>query len=1030
MKRALLPGRTLALGGYVIDVTDMGWWCGRMAGTGAFVGREGELSRLQSALAERARLVLVVGDAGIGKTRFVAEGLARAAAGGMSVASGGCLPLAEKLPLLPVADALAELSRLDDGEPFGSALEAAPAYVRPEVARLVPRLATSEPSEAEPVDGWRYERLFAAVAELLAWMARRSPVAVLVEDVHWADAGTLDFLTYLMRVSRGDALTVVATCRSDETPLEVPVGNWLAHVRRDAGVEEIRLGPLSRVEVTEQVSGLVDAPLPGELVEEVYARAEGHPFFTEQLVMAAVGDSGQLLQPLALPARLAELLVARAAGCGADGRAVLAVLSVAGRPLSERFLGEVTGLDRETVRTAVRELTAARLLAATADGGHRPRHALLGEAVAAELLPDERVALHERIAQALETVGEDTLAAEAAGHWAAAGRSAEELRARLAAAEAAQHVSAYADAAAHWQRAIDLCVAERSVDLGAGIDVPHLYLRAVDALEASGDRRQARAVAEDAYRRFADHPDRATRALVSYRAGFFRGVTLDFPAAGLPLIEEALRLFDGTPPTAERAEAWYWYAHHFLFASQGRRAGEVTAALDRALEIAEAAGAATLIPRILCTRAAQLFDLGEVDEGLRLLARARDALEASPDPLGALWLAIIESDGLLKLGRLAEATRVGLRGLDEARRHGLASSYEANIVIGNAVEGLLGRGRTAEAAALIDPLTTGPLDRVYIALHLSRGEIDLLRGEFDAAAQRLSQIELGTALGHARELGQLAAEVAVWAGRPEQAIERVQTVLERVEGSDEVIFCGWLLTLGMRACADLAERGRARRDDQAVRAALAAGDALASWVNREREVPFTEHPFVASIPAARATWHAERGRAAGASDPVAWSVTAERWEALDYRHRAGYARWRQAEALLATPHGGRAAAATVLSTAAGLAVEHVPLLTAIEDLARRARIDLTTTTEVVRPDESAATHPFGLTDRELDVLRLLGQGKTNPEIAAALFISPRTAGVHVTNILRKLDATSRVQAATVAERAGLLVADPTRPGGA
>jgi DNA-binding NarL/FixJ family response regulator len=107
----------------------------------------------------------------------------------------------------------------------------------------------------------------------------------------------------------------------------------------------------------------------------------------------------------------------------------------------------------------------------------------------------------------------------------------------------------------------------------------------------------------------------------------------------------------------------------------------------------------------------------------------------------------------------------------------------------------------------------------------------------------------------------------------------------------------------------------------------------------------------------------------------------------------------------------------------------MPLLTGIRDLARRARIDLDTATRQVPPDEPPTARAFGLTDRELDVLRLLGQGKTNPEIAAALFISPRTAGVHVTHILRKLDATTRVQAATVAERAGLLAnaSEPTRP---
>jgi predicted ATPase len=121
-----------------------------MAGTGVFVGREGELSRLQSALGERVRLVLVVGDAGIGKTRFVGEGLRRATAAGMVAVGGGCLPLAEKLPLLPVADALAELSRLDGGRPFEAALEAAPPYVRPEVSRLLPRLATARRSRIWP----------------------------------------------------------------------------------------------------------------------------------------------------------------------------------------------------------------------------------------------------------------------------------------------------------------------------------------------------------------------------------------------------------------------------------------------------------------------------------------------------------------------------------------------------------------------------------------------------------------------------------------------------------------------------------------------------------------------------------------------------------------------------------------------------------------------------------------------------------------------------------------------------------------
>jgi DNA-binding CsgD family transcriptional regulator/tetratricopeptide (TPR) repeat protein len=492
-------------------------------------------------------------------------------------------------------------------------------------------------------------------------------------------------------------------------------------------------------------------------------------------------------------------------------------------------------------------------------------------------------------------------------------------------------------------------------------------------------------------------------------------------------MNQALRLFEGTPPSAEHATAWLRYGHAFLSQGEGRPPAEVLAALHRALEVAEAAGAETVIPWILSAIANQSFLRGEVEDGFRLLAQARSMPEASRDADTILWIAFTETDALLTLGKLEAATQEALRGVDGARRGGMGSNFAANGLLGNAVEGLLGRGRTPEAAALIDPQITGPVDRNSWPLHACRADIDLLRGEVEAAAQCLRLIEVGGSLYYVRELGQRVAEVALWAGRPDEALEEVQRLLDILEDTCWALLCGWLLVVGMRACADLAERARARRHDDGVRAAVDAADNLASWLDRTGGAPFTDHPFLATSPAARAIWEAERGRAAGVGDEQAWSVAAEQWAALDYRHRAGYARWRQAEAMLATPHSGRGAAATALSAAAAQAVEHVPLMRAIEDLARRARIDLSAPIEPVQP-ERATVHAFGLTDRELDVLRLLGQGRTNPEIAAALFISPRTAGVHVTHILRKLDAATRVQAATIAERAGLLAADPTRPG--
>ena len=283
-------------------------------------------------------------------------------------------------------------------------------------------------------------------------------MALVVEDVHWADSASLDFLTFLTRAGYRDAVTVVATCRGDEAPA-AHVADWLAQMRGAAGVAEIRVGPLSRAELAGQVAGLAGGPVPPRVVDELYARAEGNPFFTEQLVAATLADAsedGLLQAPAGLPARLAELLAARAGRCAGNARAVLAGLAVAGRPLAEEPLAAVTGLDAEAVRGGLRELAATRLLAENTSGGeYRPRHALLAEAVAAGLLPGERAALHGSVARALAAGGDDRVA-EVAGHWQAAGNPAAELPARIAAAEAAERVFGYAEAAAHWQRAIEL----------------------------------------------------------------------------------------------------------------------------------------------------------------------------------------------------------------------------------------------------------------------------------------------------------------------------------------------------------------------------------------------------------------------------------------------------------------------------------------------------------------------------------------------------------------------------------------------
>jgi DNA-binding CsgD family transcriptional regulator len=307
-----------------------------------------------------------------------------------------------------------------------------------------------------------------------------------------------------------------------------------------------------------------------------------------------------------------------------------------------------------------------------------------------------------------------------------------------------------------------------------------------------------------------------------------------------------------------------------------------------------------------------------------------------------------------------------------------------------------------------------------------RAEIDLLRGEPGPAAerwQRLTAIISSLAsIDFARENAQLAAELALWAGRPADALAEVQRVIALFPAPDLTIFCGRLLTAGMRACADLADRARARRDQPALDAALTSASDLAAWVDQIGRAPFTDHPYVAAIPAERASWDAERTRLAGASDPATWNAAAKTWQNLGCPHRAGYAWWRHAEAQLDAGQPPPAAT-TALQAAATAAEEHAPLLASIRAVAERARIPLPAPpiAPPAAPGRAQVPAPYHLTGRELAVLRLLSAGRTNAQIGAELYISPKTASVHVTSILRKLGVSGRVQAAALAERAGLLL---------
>ena len=307
-------------------------------------------------------------------------------------------------------------------------------------------------------------------------------------------------------------------------------------------------------------------------------------------------------------------------------------------------------------------------------------------------------------------------------------------------------------------------------------------------------------------------------------------------------------------------------------------------------------------------------------------------------------------------------------------------------------------------------------------MHVQRCWADLYTGRIGAATDRVNQIlnrSRPLSFGEKSELAQLRLEVSLWGHDPHVAVGIAQLAVEGMAGAAPGGWAAGLLTTAMWASADLVEDGRARRDDTRVQAGQRCAERLETVRADLLRDPFAEHRYFITATVEGAEWAAELNRCQGDNEPELWLAVAQEWDKFNRPHRAGYAYWRAAQALLHDGHRGSADSA--LQTARQRSDEHGPLTDAITQLARLARVTLQPLSE--RPETStpmATTPPaLGLTSRELDVLRLLTEGLTNAEIGAHLYMSPKTASVHITAILRKLHATNRVQAAAIAERLGL-----------
>jgi DNA-binding CsgD family transcriptional regulator/tetratricopeptide (TPR) repeat protein len=969
-----------------------------------------------------AGAVFVGGDSGIGKTRLLRELERLAVDRGARVLRGDCLAFgADGLPYAPIAAALRGLARdLPPGE-----FEELVGPAAGDLARLLPELSTGRSPE-EPDQGVSgagdviaQARLFGLLRALFDRLAAEAPLLLAIEDIHWADRSTLEFLSSLLRGLRDERLLLVCTYRSDELHRQHPLRPFLAEEERRRVVERLEVAAFSQAELAEQVAGILDNAVEPGLVARLHARCEGNAFFAEELLAASDAAIGPL------PSSLRDVLNLRLEALPDDARGVLRVAAAAGRRSGHRLLAAVAGLPEPALVEALREAVTQHVLVQD-DDGYAFRHALLQEAAYADLLPGERTALHLALAEALRddpTLAAGTAAGELALHWRAAHRMPEALAAYVRAGLEAERVFAFVEAAQHFERALEIWDLVEDAGERAELSLLDVASHAAHNMDIAGEHHRAVTLGRMALELADRAGDVVASALARERLGRSLWLAGDSDGA-LAAYRDAVRVLPPEPPTAELARVLAAEAQILMLRAPGE---EPRAACGRAIEVARAVGARATEGHATNSLGVTQMGAGDFEGAERSLRAAKQIAEEVTD-LDGIWRAYTNlSECLDEQGRVEEAAALALEGADKADRLGMRSY--AQFLLGEACWRLTRVGRLDETAEIVERvLAEGPKGVAAVVLHDNAAHLALRRGRLDEAMEHFELARM--LLGETRDsmwIGNQAAgraETALWGAEPDRAWQLATAALELVPKDQYAHFTSRLHATALRAAADRAQRavalgdedavGRARRDAHATFASLSDLLAPTRW---HTGAPGPESAAFEALAAA------ELSRADGDPQPAAWAAAAERFGALQEPFERGYARWRQAEALIVGGGDRTAAAEALREAAAEAAAVRAPILTAeVEGLAKRARVTLDAAAAEAPEDDGLDR--LGLTDRELTVLELLAEGHTNREIGETLFISEKTASVHVSRILAKLGVRSRVEAATSAHRLGLTASAP------
>ena len=889
----------------------------RRVSSPTFVGRADELAVLDSAVARASEGVpafaFVAGESGVGKSRLVREFEARTAATGARVLVGHCLELGGTVfPYAPLVQALRPVAR-----ELGPALDlSAPA--RAALSGLLPEFGVADTgfalrSPETPPGDLRatlpgQAQLFEALLALIERLGREQPVALVLEDLHWADPSTRDFLVFLIRNARTEPLFLLATYRTDELHRRHPLRPVLAELERVPGVERLALERFSRDEVAEQLAGILDDAPEAELADRLYARGQGNPLYTEELLVASTDGAGEL------PETLRDALLGRFERLPAAAQEVVRVASVAERPMSHALLEAACPLPAAEVMEGAREAVAHQLLVAQADGTYAFRHALVGEAIYEDLLPGERTRLHARLGEVIERdpalLGDApaaTVPAELACHWRGAHDLPRALGASVAAGVAARRVFAHGEALRHFENALALWERVPDASERAGMSRSEV-LRAAAA--AAGDGFEAaRAVALQREALAVAGPDAGAVDVARLHAELAR--YLRHANEHDESDEELRRALDLLPPDAEleRARLRDQVAKNLMLRGHFREAAiEAAAAAGEARRL----GASDLEAGASNSEGFSRGALGDVEEGVRLLRRARELALESGSQADHVRAVINLSEMLDLSGRTEEALAEVRATLPLTRRHVERSGYDAFLELQEAYE-LLRLGRTAEAAAALPERIPGDaIGSTAMFLAAIRAQLALVRGD-DARARAALDDLRRQGLGNrdaqwSETLELMTAELAVREGRIDDARAAVANGLAVVEGTDEGGRLVRLVWAALMVEAAAAERAAALGEpfDDALAATLRARLERA----RRRPGQWAEGPAYATLAEAELT-RIDHALGHGAPEPEAWLAAAGAFEQVGVPWPVAYAKLRAAEAFVAA--GDRAGAAVPLA---------------------------------------------------------------------------------------------------------------------